>query len=382
MRVCAGANVFDPPCPLRAVLPGLAVSLPFGVDDVPWSFLMALASLGAIYALFRRRGDLLAQVGFTGREVALLCLGSIAGWAVNIPVWKSGDTYLMVNVGGALVPILLVALWIRQRRLPLAATLVGTTLVALAAWRIVTFHPQRGIVSTFPYFFLPVAVALAVAVVVSLRRPLAGVPVAYASGSLGALIGADLLHVAEINAHFQASSERSIISIGGAGVFDMVFLAGAAAMALHLAIAVAVADRRIVTAPAALDYPGTPLSLRDSRRVADHYRTLDHPNPLERALAGVALSNLALKEGDYTQTVRLAWLAVDDLLQTEGVRAALDTAPATLRDDVARLRERYHAARAGDAALRDAGEANMAAKHLLAALAARAGYRHHLEGVA
>lgn len=370
------------------VLPAsaLAVDLP-RPEDVPWSFLMALVSLGLIYLLFRKRGEVFEHLGFTGREVALLCLGSVAGWAVNIPLWISGGTYLMVNVGGTLVPLLLVTWWLRRKTLPVLPTLVGTALVTLIAYRVVSFHPSLGIISTFPWFFLPVAGALFFGLLVSLRKPLVGAPVAYASGSLGALIGADIMHIPEIHAHFAAASEKSIISIGGAGVFDMVFLAGTSAMALHLVIVLLLGARlprdAASAAPPRAEYPPTPLALRDSRRVSEHFRTLPHPNPLERAIAGVALSDLALRDGDYARSVRMSWLAVDNLLQTEACRRHVAEAAAEpLQRDVRLLEATYLEARAAPPTLRQAGEANATAKVLLSALAPGAGYRHHLEGVA
>lgn len=362
----------------------LADGLPFRLQDVPWSFFMAFASLGLIFLLFRRRADLFSEVGFSGREVALLTLGSIAGWAVNVPLAVYGGTYLMVNVGGTLVPLMLVGWWIHKRKLPLLPTLLGTALVTVAAWRIVSFDPETGIVARYPDFFLPVAVALVFALAVSFRRPVRGAPIAYASGTLGALIGADLLHVKDIAAHFRSAPENTLISIGGAGVFDMVFLAGAFAMALHLGAAVGMKRRGPApAAPAAPAYPGAPLTLRDSRKVRESFLRIERPNGLERALAGLAVSNLALKQGDFERSVRMSWIAVESLAKEPPVEAWLGNGvPEPLRHDLALLRERSDTARAHEATLQEAGEANVTAKMLVAALAPRAGLSHKLEGVA
>lgn len=354
------------------------MAFPIELANIPWSFVMAFASLALIYYLFRRRADVFADFGFSGKEVALLALGSVAGGAVNIPLAIFGGTYLAVNVGGTFVPIILIAWWIRAGKLRLLPALVGTALVAFTAWRIVEFHPETGIIARYPTFFLPVVVALVFALVVSIRRPITGVPIAYASGTMGALIGADLMHVADIRAHFASSADNTVISIGGAGVFDMVFLAGTFAMALHIAVVVLV---RKGPAPAARAhaYPGVPLTLRDSRRVDVSFRTIQAPNPLERALEGLALSNLALRDGDYAKSVRMSWLAVDSLLREQATQDAI--APAA-RADAKRLHDEYVASRTALPSLADAGNANLAAKHLVAALAASLPMRHHLEGVA
>ncbi|HUR68939.1 MAG TPA: DUF1614 domain-containing protein [Candidatus Thermoplasmatota archaeon] len=350
----------------------------FDLSQIPWSFVMAFASLSLIYFLFRRRADVFADFAFSGKEVALLALGSIAGWAVNIPVAVFGGTYLTVNVGGTLVPIILIAIWVKEKKLRILPAAIGTVLVAITAWRIVEFHAETGIVARYPTFFLPVVVALVFALVVSIRKPITGVPIAYASGTLGALVGADLLHVTDIRAHFSRASENTIISIGGAGVFDMVFLAGTFAMALHLAVVVSV-RRPATTGARSAEYPGEPITLRDSRRVDATFRRLGTPNALERALQGIALSNLALRDADHARSVRMSWLAVDSLLREPGARESL---PTDAQRDIQTLYDHYVRAREEPPTLRDAGNANLAAKHLVAALAPVAKMRHALEGVA
>ena len=351
------------------------MALSFELADVPWSLVMAFASLALIYYLFRRRADVFADFGFSGKEVALLALGSIAGGAVNIPLAIFGGTYLAVNVGGTIVPIILIAWWIRNKKLRILPAIVGTALVAFTAWKIVEFRPDVGIVARYPTFFLPVVVALLFALLVSIRKPITGVPIAYASGTMGALIGADVMNVDDIGAHFASAHDNTVISIGGAGVFDMVFLAGTFAMALHIALVVFIHKPR--DADATMSYPSTPLSLRDSRRVHETFRKLESPNPLERAIEGLALSNLALREGDYTRSVRMSWLAVDSVLPHATVAL-----PDTATGDVKHLQAQYLATRVRDATLVEAGNANLAAKHLVAALAHSNKMHHALEGIA
>ncbi len=65
---------------------------------------------------------------------------------------------------------------------------------------------------------MPPIVAAAVALVMAFRR---APPVAYVAGSQGTLIGADLLNLERI-----AALGAPVVSIGGAGTFDGVFLTG------------------------------------------------------------------------------------------------------------------------------------------------------------
>lgn len=355
----------------------------FDLSRVPWSLVMAFTSLGLIYVLFRHNRGLFHELGFDNREMVLLILGSVAGWAVNVPVLIIGGTYVAVNLGGAIVPIMLIVSWAMKRKLRPVATLVGTTLVALLTWRIVEFHASSGIVTRYPLFFLPILAPFAYALLVSIRRPVTAVPIAYASGTLGALIGADLMHLPEMYAYFQSAPEKTIISLGGAGVFDMVFLAGTFAMALTLVTLTLLGKRgkiRVQAAPP--QYPGRAWRLQDSGRVWASYLKLENPTASERALAGLALSDLALREGDFPRSVRMSWLAVDSLLRAEGVKERVDTtAPVALHEDVALLSARYRTSKETPVPLRDAGEANATARLLLGALLAPQRLEHRLEGV-
>jgi len=127
---------------------------------------------------------------------------------------REGVTVVAVNVGGALIPVLLSFYLLIRTRL-FAPMLIGTVVVALAVNRLAQVVPGVGIAVPM---FIPPLVAAAVALVLSFRR---APPVAYVSGSMGALIGADLANLADI-----AALGAPIVSIGGAGTFDGIFLTG------------------------------------------------------------------------------------------------------------------------------------------------------------
>lgn len=344
----------------------------FDPSAVPWPFVLAFASLGIIYALFLRRSDRFEEIGFSGKEVALLCLGSIAGWAMNIPVVPLGNTYLAVNLGGALVPVVLIGIWARAKKLLAFRALVGALLVSAVTYRIVRFDPNQGIVATFPWFFLPTAVALAYGLVVTVGKPMRAVPVAYTAGSMGALLGADVYNYPVIAAHFRESGESSLVSMGGAGVFDMVFLAGTLAMALALAVGMVVDRRARPEAPALPPYPTKAIAIDDSSRAWLAFLRLDNPTPTERAHAMIALSNTAMREGDFARATRLARLAAETVAaSTETAVALAQTRP--LADDLAQLAAAGERAKDPDGGVtrREAGDANETAKRMIASLGAR-----------
>jgi len=75
---------------------------------------------------------------------------------------------------------------------------------------------------------MPVFIAPVVAVITAvLLEPANAAPLAFSSGVLGVLLGADILHLADI----RAMGVR-VASIGGAGTFDGIFLTGIIAVLL------------------------------------------------------------------------------------------------------------------------------------------------------
>jgi uncharacterized membrane protein len=129
-------------------------------------------------------------------------------------------TILAINVGGALIPILLsIYLVVHYRIFALSA--VATAVVAVVVHQLATPIPGVGI--AVPMIVPPLLAAL---VAVLLSRQYAA-PLAYVGGSLGVLIGADLSNLGTLQ-----TLGAPVASIGGAGTFDGVFLTGIVAVLL------------------------------------------------------------------------------------------------------------------------------------------------------
>lgn len=123
---------------------------------------------------------------------------------------------IAVNFGGAVVPAVF-ALYLLQRT-PILPAIAATAIVAWAARSMARVVPGVGI--ALPAFIPPLVAAGAALL-------LAGeyaAPVAYVAGSLGTLIGADLLNLPKIR-----TLGAQLVSIGGAGVYDGIFLVGVVA---------------------------------------------------------------------------------------------------------------------------------------------------------
>jgi uncharacterized membrane protein len=130
------------------------------------------------------------------------------------PTQQEGATIVAINVGGALLPVVL-SLYLFLRSAIRGRMLLGIAIVAVIVHSLARVVPGVGI--TVPMFIPPLAAA-AVSLLLAFRG---APPVAYVAGSMGALIGADLL-----NLHRIAGMGAPVVSIGGAGTFDGVFLTG------------------------------------------------------------------------------------------------------------------------------------------------------------
>jgi len=127
---------------------------------------------------------------------------------------EEGATLVALNVGGALIPIL-VSIYLFLRTRMYGRMLIGVALVAAVVHSLAHIVPGMGIAVPM---IAPPLVAAAVGLLLSFRG---APPIAYVAGSMGTLIGADLLNLGEVT-HLGAP----IVSIGGAGTFDGVFLTG------------------------------------------------------------------------------------------------------------------------------------------------------------
>jgi uncharacterized membrane protein len=129
-------------------------------------------------------------------------------------------TIIAVNVGGAVIPGLLSLYLLARNRL------WGLGLIAIVAVTVVCHilaEPVPGLGIALPVFVPPASAAI-VALLLSRRY---AAPLAYIGGSLGTLIGADLLNLGKVQ-----GLGAPVASIGGAGTFDGIFLTGILAVLL------------------------------------------------------------------------------------------------------------------------------------------------------
>jgi uncharacterized membrane protein len=183
------------------------------------------------------------RIGFTRVEVVLILVGTFLGSSVNIPLRKvqstnrimqleevrffwityriphfslqEVSTTVAVNLGGAIIPTA-VSLYLIGAHLQLMLQIVlGIVITAVVVHLVARKVPGLGI--TTPAFVPPIIAAVSA----YLLSPSSPNVVAYVAGTLGTLIGADLTNMGDI-----AALGAPVVSIGGAGTFDGVFLSG------------------------------------------------------------------------------------------------------------------------------------------------------------
>lgn len=197
-------------------------------------FLTVLIQVGAITIAFDK-------LGLSPRTGLLLLIGSLIGSGINIPVYlrrvKSplqprpdrpmplswglprqaleGKTLIAVNVGGCLIPVGVSAYLLIQHSLGLFSTAMALAIVTTVSY--LFSRPIPGLGIGMPLFVAPLASVTAAL----LLDPAHSAPVAYISGTLGVLTGADLLRLRDIE-----KLNTPVASIGGAGTFDGIFFTG------------------------------------------------------------------------------------------------------------------------------------------------------------
>ncbi len=176
------------------------------------------------------------KLGISPEITIFLLLAILIGSAINIPLGRKRVFVkeqrmffglfkvrqpevqgIAINLGGAVIPILLSFYFIFlswRAGFDLKSVLIATILMIILAKFLARVIPGRGI--SLPAFIPPIfsaIFALALA-------PNFAAPVAFIAGTLGVLIGADLLNLKKVQKY------GGFVSIGGAGVFDGIFLVG------------------------------------------------------------------------------------------------------------------------------------------------------------
>lgn len=182
-----------------------------------------------------------AKLGLTPQTTLLLLIGTLVGSGINLPlfdlhtkqsghlvmsperkpVWeifqpvREGKIVIAVNVGGCIIPVCLCLYFISLQLIDPITLLIALSAITALSYQISRIIPGMGV--GMPILIAPLASAgLALAL-----DPAHAAHLAYISGVLGVLIGADILRLKNI-----ISLGAPIAAIGGAGTFDGIFMTG------------------------------------------------------------------------------------------------------------------------------------------------------------
>jgi len=150
---------------------------------------------------------------------------SYFGFHYVVPLRVKRESIIAVNVGGAIIPTLICIYLLFKTSLWWPA-FIATAIMTLVLHRLARPIPGLGI--AIPAFLPPLLAAFIALIVSYENAPV----VAYISGTLGTLIGADLMNLKKI-----PELGAPVASIGGAGTFDGIFLNGFLAVLLAVILA-------------------------------------------------------------------------------------------------------------------------------------------------
>jgi uncharacterized membrane protein len=185
----------------------------------------------------------LHKLGLSPQSATLLLFSSLFGSMINLPLFylknqpssatmmstilplaqgrRTDSTLITLNVGGGLIPIVFSVFLMTQHQLLFQQILIATGLLTAISY--VVSRPMTGLGIGMPVLLAPIAAAT----IALLINPVHAAPLAYISGTLGVLTGADLMRLRDIQ-----KMGIPAASIGGAGTFDGIFLTGMIAVLL------------------------------------------------------------------------------------------------------------------------------------------------------
>jgi len=162
-------------------------------------------------------------IGFRTHHALLMTVGSLLGSFVDIPLYRYDAVTIAINVGGALIPLFITLELFLRRRLDLKRAFAGILAVTLICYYVA--EPLRGVGIVMPFYVSPLLAGVCGGVLGFRRR--SAPALAYVSGTMGTLMGADLMNI--LNPEVLEYLSRGFtgkLSIGGAGIFDGIFLTG------------------------------------------------------------------------------------------------------------------------------------------------------------
>ncbi|MCW8918556.1 MAG: DUF1614 domain-containing protein [Gammaproteobacteria bacterium] len=203
------------------------------------AFLVTFIQVGLLSIAFYK-------LGLSPSAAYTLLLASLFGSVINLPLLRlqslrppdappppppifpllpvpHNSRYILVavNTGGCLIPIAFSLYLLNQTPVTVLEAVQAISFVTLISY--LFSRPIRGLGIGMPILVAPLSAAL---IAIGLN-PEGSAPLAYIGGTMGVLIGADLLRLNDIR-----RMGPPVAAIGGAGTFDGIFITGIVAVLL------------------------------------------------------------------------------------------------------------------------------------------------------
>jgi uncharacterized membrane protein len=174
-------------------------------------------------------------------SVLLYFRGSLGIGVIDVPlgvllfqgfliVGPRNELAIGFDLAGFLIPFLISLKMMIDHRSPIRASIVGVSVIAVFSYLSSRFVGGEGVIIQNIYAIA--IIASIVGIVLSKKQWAKVGPIAYVSGSLGVLLGADVVRIGDILSYHP--SGFAFASIGGAGVFDAIFLVGVLAVTIDV----------------------------------------------------------------------------------------------------------------------------------------------------
>lgn len=181
------------------------------------------------------------KLGLEPSASAFILISSLFGSLINIPLFSlktehnndlpklklpplltkiiksyhPNQVIIAINLGGCIIPVGLCMYFLSQQLLNLSDVGIGLTAITLISHKL--SQPVPGVGIGMPVLIAPLSSSI---IALALDHTHAA-QLAYVTGVLGVLIGADILNINKVR-----DLKTPLASIGGAGTFDGIFLTG------------------------------------------------------------------------------------------------------------------------------------------------------------
>jgi len=157
----------------------------------------------------------------------MLCILSITlvSSSSSIFLFSFNSWHVNIDIIGFILPTLLCIYLIGKTRIDISSILFGITAVTIMSFFVTTPVVEKGIVSPFPFSLFPAIVGAVISlIVIPSDQGVHRFVYSYCISVIGVFIGADLFHIPSLLLHQPNTPMNAVI--GGAGLFDLIFISG------------------------------------------------------------------------------------------------------------------------------------------------------------